>query len=156
MVAKNRSQNQFNLCKRFTCGNKVIRKLMRRYICTLSLILFLLFWLPSAMIAQQSSRCSLTTEDGLSGSTVWSILRDKQGYMYFGTDNGVDRYDGNKIVNILFPKSEKVIDGAVCLQETDHRHILVKTPSGTWMLDKKKLTLQQTDTHGYRSEEHTS
>mgnify|MGYP003590588473 CR=1 FL=1 len=122
---------------------------MRRYICTLSLILFLLFWLPSAMIAQQSSRCSLTTEDGLSGSTVWSILRDKQGYMYFGTDNGVDRYDGNKIVNILFPKSEKVIDGAVCLQEKDHRHILVKTPSGTWMLDKKKLTLQQTDTHGY-------
>ncbi|WP_236252807.1 two-component regulator propeller domain-containing protein [Echinicola sp. 20G] len=34
-------------------------------------------------------------EDGLSGSTVLSILQDKQGFMWFGTKNGLNRYDGH-------------------------------------------------------------
>ncbi|GGF45300.1 hybrid sensor histidine kinase/response regulator [Echinicola rosea] len=34
-------------------------------------------------------------EDGLSGSTVFSILQDQQGFMWFGTKNGLNRYDGH-------------------------------------------------------------
>lgn len=38
----------------------------------------------------------ITVEDGLSHSTVYSILQDQQGYMWFGTqDGGLNRYDGH-------------------------------------------------------------
>jgi PAS domain S-box-containing protein len=36
----------------------------------------------------------LTVNDGLSHSWVHSIIQDKQGFMWFGTDDGLNRYDG--------------------------------------------------------------
>lgn len=36
----------------------------------------------------------ITTEDGLSQSSVPSIVQDKQGYIWFATSNGLNRYDG--------------------------------------------------------------
>src|SRR5258708_17882314 len=39
----------------------------------------------------------LTMRDGLSQSTVNSILQDSQGYLWLGTENGRDRYDRDSI-----------------------------------------------------------
>jgi ligand-binding sensor domain-containing protein len=40
----------------------------------------------------------LTTNDGLSQSTVTEILQDRRGFMWFGTRDGLNRYDGNAFV----------------------------------------------------------
>lgn len=37
---------------------------------------------------------SLTVEEGLAQNSVISIQQDAQGYLWFGTENGLDRYDG--------------------------------------------------------------
>lgn len=37
---------------------------------------------------------SLTTKDGLSSNTVNAILKDHYGVMWFGTEDGLDRFDG--------------------------------------------------------------
>ncbi|HEY4325418.1 MAG TPA: two-component regulator propeller domain-containing protein [Mucilaginibacter sp.] len=37
----------------------------------------------------------LTTDDGLSQNTVLSIIKDKYGFIWFGTEEGLNRYDGN-------------------------------------------------------------
>ena len=36
----------------------------------------------------------LSTTNGLSSNKVLCITQDKQGLMWFGTDNGLNRYDG--------------------------------------------------------------
>jgi signal transduction histidine kinase/ligand-binding sensor domain-containing protein/DNA-binding response OmpR family regulator len=38
----------------------------------------------------------LSRDDGLSGSSVNCILKDKYGFLWFGTEDGLNKYDGNK------------------------------------------------------------
>jgi hypothetical protein len=37
----------------------------------------------------------LTSENGLSNDSIWGIAQDSQGFMWFGTFDGLNRYDGN-------------------------------------------------------------
>jgi ligand-binding sensor domain-containing protein len=39
----------------------------------------------------------LTTADGLSNNSVFSILQDHRGFMWFGTQGGLNRYDGYRM-----------------------------------------------------------
>jgi ligand-binding sensor domain-containing protein len=39
----------------------------------------------------------LTSADGLSNDSVFSILQDHRGFMWFGTQGGLNRYDGYRI-----------------------------------------------------------
>ena len=43
----------------------------------------------------------LTIEDGLSNSTVYSIAQDKNGFIWFGTTNGLNKYDGYEFTVFL-------------------------------------------------------
>src|SRR5262245_26330450 len=40
----------------------------------------------------------LSVEDGLSQSSVMQILQDRQGFLWFGTQEGLNRYDGYRFV----------------------------------------------------------
>jgi ligand-binding sensor domain-containing protein/serine phosphatase RsbU (regulator of sigma subunit) len=42
---------------------------------------------------------SLSVEDGLSQNTVYTIIQDHKGFMWFGTDDGLSRYDGYTFKN---------------------------------------------------------
>ncbi len=47
------------------------------------------------------------SEDGLSDRTINEIIRDHEGYLWFGTRNGLNRYDGLNIVSYTTdPKSQ--------------------------------------------------
>ncbi|OQB31259.1 MAG: Sensor histidine kinase TodS [Bacteroidetes bacterium ADurb.Bin174] len=46
----------------------------------------------------------LTTEDGLSQNTVLSILQDDKGFMWFGTKDGLNRYDGKSVKVFKYEK----------------------------------------------------
>lgn len=67
---------------------------MKRFLC----ILFL--WLLSFCVkGQQYSYTRYDIDDGLAGSTVFCILLDKQGFLWFGTETGVSRFDGTHFRN---------------------------------------------------------
>jgi ligand-binding sensor domain-containing protein len=52
---------------------------------------------PQLTFGQNTKFDHITLEEGLSQSTVNSILQDSQGFMWFGTMDGLNRYDGYEI-----------------------------------------------------------
>ncbi len=61
----------------------------------------LLFGNSTPIIAQSLSYVyqHIDRADGLASSIVLAILQDREGYMWFGTDNGLQRYDGRKFIH---------------------------------------------------------
>ena len=50
---------------------------------------------------------NMTIEDGLSQSTVETIFQDSKGYIWFGTNDGLDRYNGYEFKHYKFDKYDK-------------------------------------------------
>ena len=46
----------------------------------------------------------ITTDEGLSQSTVNAIVQDQRGFMWFGTNDGLDKYDGYTIERFIHEK----------------------------------------------------
>src|SRR5574337_278087 len=61
---------------------------------TILLYLFSLGIISPALSQQEINFASLTTKDGLSSNTVNAILKDRFGLLWFGTEDGLDRFDG--------------------------------------------------------------
>ncbi len=60
---------------------------------------------------------NITVDDGLSHSSVYSILQDKQGFMWFGTYDGLSRYDGAEVAVYRTGRTQpyaNVVRGTLC------------------------------------------
>ena len=55
-------------------------------------------WLTFPASAQDITLPRLTTSDGLSQSTIQAILQDRNGFMWFATSDGLNRYGGYEFV----------------------------------------------------------
>ena len=62
------------------------------------LIIFLLAFIQRSF-AQGDNFIHLTEDDGLINNTIKCILKDSDGYLWLGTENGLSKYDGTKFIN---------------------------------------------------------
>jgi ligand-binding sensor domain-containing protein len=83
----------------------------------------------------------LSVDDGLSNNVIWSILQDTRGFMWFGTDDGLNKYDGYRFTVYRHHPDDSlsISDNNVrVLHESHHggKHVLwIGTSSGLNRLD---------------------
>ena len=94
----------------------------------LSIITFLWLSLALAQDPQPAWR-NYNTDHGLPSSEVYVAMQDSKGYMWFGTDNGVSRFDGYAFQN--YGPAEGLQNNVVFdLQEDQQGRIWMMTMSG--------------------------
>jgi signal transduction histidine kinase/ligand-binding sensor domain-containing protein/DNA-binding NarL/FixJ family response regulator len=82
---------------------------------------------------------SYQVEDGLSHNCVWAVMQDSRGFMWFGTNDGLNRFDG-KIFKIYrkqqgdpFSIGNNFIH---CLKEDSYGRLLIGTKQGLYLYSK--------------------
>jgi signal transduction histidine kinase/ligand-binding sensor domain-containing protein/DNA-binding response OmpR family regulator len=102
---------------------------------TFLVFLFLQFFLSVQSFAQpkkfEFERLSI--EDGLSQSSVFSIIQDLKGFMWFGTTDGLNRYDGYQFKSYRFhPRSPHSLSNnrIFCLYEDSYGILWIGTGGG--------------------------
>lgn len=110
----------------------------------IKLLVYCFFVLCSRRLHGQFLFSSLGTKDGMSSRNVKSACMDKDGFMWFGTSNGLNRYDGSgfKIYNRQHKNSRSFSSDIInCITEVDG-NIWIGTPTGLYILDKKIDTIR--------------
>lgn len=100
----------------------------------------LLTLLPSLLLAQHRKYVfnRLSSKDGLASNHVLSILQDQKGFMWLGTANGLQRYDGRKIVMFRPPPGDRNYLPAAPIKqiaEDINHHFWVRTEQEVGIFD---------------------
>ena len=64
------------------------------------ILILLLYTLPLSLVAQNYRLINYETSDGLSTNLTKAVVKDKQGYIWIATDDGVVRFDGKRFRKI--------------------------------------------------------
>lgn len=103
----------------------------------------MLTWLSLLMVLSVKGEerfyfSNLSLDDGLSQITVTSIHQDKKGFMWFGTRNGLNRYDGYEfdIFQTVFSDDSTISDNHIlCIAEDEKGNLWIGTNNGLNYLD---------------------
>lgn len=103
-----------------------------------------LFIFPEIIIKAQENNVvfeHLSASQGLSHNSVSAIIQDKDGYMWFGTENGLNRYDGYDFkIFTAEPKNQNSLsnNSITCLYEDKKGGLWIGTTNGLNRYNKNK------------------
>lgn len=130
----------FAACKKrvipFPVSMFIFKSMKRSYL----LFLFISF-LIYPTFAQQFYFKKYQVDKGLSHNTVWCVLQDSYGFMWFGTSDGLNRFDGQKFKVYRNDKQDKFSLGNNSVQtlfEDSDQNIWIGTSSGVYIYDRIK------------------
>jgi len=85
---------------------------------------------------------NLTEADGLSDNRVTCFLKDRTGFMWIGTENGLNRFDGHSFLTYLPGKPGFSISNIFIydIEQDSRGRLWVATPRGLNMIDTEKGT----------------
>lgn len=113
-------------------------------------LLLLAFTSPS--IAQKQFQ-HLTSTDGISQSEVYSFLEDTHGFMWFGTVDGLNKYDGYQVTTFNTDKDNpnSITNNTIrCLAEDEFGRIWIGTDDGLCVYDSEMEKIHQVYLDGFK------
>ena len=112
------------------------------------LLFFLLsvcFFIPSSFATEQYNFIHINGVNGLSNSHVKSIIQDSYGFIWLGTRNGLNRYDGVSMQ--VYPCFDEVSGHGnqviSALYEDDRRQLWVGTDNGVYRPESSPFLMQK-------------
>ena len=118
--------------------NKKILTIILTMICILSCMNISTSY---ANIVENFNFKNITIEDGLSQSTVKTIYQDSKGYIWIGTDDGLNRYNGYEFKHYNHDEYNKnsIANDYICdIAEDKNGYIWVSTTNGLSRIDTDK------------------
>ena len=116
-----------------------------RKIITILAAVFLMAMTPASAWSRNAVRepqvRTITMNTGLPSNAVRNIVQDKNGFIWFGTDNGLCRYDGYQVQNFYNPQMK--FDQYVSALEACDEGLLVGTPKGAFLFNFKTEQFQK-------------
>lgn len=82
----------------------------------------------------------ITTQDGLSNDMVLCMLQDKMGFLWFGTRNGLNKYDGHDFTvykNIPSDSSSLLDNSVFAIYEDEQHRLWIATDKGVNLFNRK-------------------
>jgi ligand-binding sensor domain-containing protein len=106
--------------------------------------LYFLYVLPAQAQYEENDFVRYTVKEGLSHNYVTCLQQDDWGYMWVGTDLGLNRFDGNSFTNYYqgakpFPLPSSTVRN---IKKFDLHHLGIFTRRGFQMLNTKDLSFQ--------------
>lgn len=105
-----------------------------------------------ASISESINFNNITIKDGLSQSTVETIFQDSRGYIWIGTNDGLNRYNGYEFKHYKYDKYDKnsiVNDYIVDIIEDGNGHIWISTLGGLSKIDPDKDEMKNYSSREY-------
>ena len=99
-----------------------------KFLMTLLMVLFCLKLFPVELNFKYYK-----AEDGLSSNTVYAVLQDSKGFMWFGTENGLNRFEGYTFTvyqNIPRTAHSLINNYVYALVEDEEEHLWIGTERG--------------------------
>jgi signal transduction histidine kinase/ligand-binding sensor domain-containing protein/CheY-like chemotaxis protein/AraC-like DNA-binding protein len=107
------------------------------------ILYFMLSVLPCCSLILHAQHIAISPSpinDQLPSTTVQRLFQDKAGFIWFGTPNGLCRYDGYRIIE-LRAESEKddslISNEITCFTEDKNNHLWIGTKAGINIIDQK-------------------
>ena len=114
-----------------------------------SFLAALLFGWPANLCAQQTPRYGLSVNEGLLQASVYAIHQDAQGFMWLGTGNGLNRFDGLRFRDFTYrlqDTSSRNFPGKIV-----HGGFIAGPPAQLFFLVDDKLVAMNTATERFRT-----
>ena len=109
-----------------------------RYLFMVTMMLLALPFPAVASAFPDFSFRTVTAFDGLSSNIVNTIYKDKRGFVWLGTQTGLDRFDGISVANFPALAGQTVL----ALAETDSVNLMVGTDKGLFRFNRKREAVE--------------
>ena len=112
--------------------------MLRKILTAVALLLLFAFY-SSAQIPSPLIFSRVTKKEGLASNTTFQTVRDRQGFLWIATQNGLQRYDGNRFLTF-----RHLPGNAFSIAENTINHLYVDKKGRLWLLFDKQIGIFNT------------